>query len=252
MSYDFIIFTPDVNQHGTPVLVGENAWQRLRFRVDAAEVTADDRLIALRDAVNAGERPAGVALADGAVRLTGDRCLLIAVDESSVNATGQWLSALSLSNHLGLASATDKAVIFCGDETDEFTTETADIEMPTFSRAELPHLLDAVRKAQVDAHADHGKQDFAEDFLIVGMDEKPEYYVQAVYRPEQESWQVEYRLGAQSRHYLATVREQEEVRQIFFDWVTRDTAYQTRHDWRLLEFPEAVIDYSQHNEERGL
>lgn len=240
MSYDFLVFVPEEN-----ITVDDGDWTRLRLRADRMEVTGHPRLESLREAINAGELPGDVTLADGHVRLLGDRCLLMAVEDSSVPAAGRWLSALCLENGLGLASATEEAVIFHGDETDEFTTETAAVEMPTYSPAALRYLLDSVKQVQVEGYAEDGPQDFADDFLIVSQAGKPEYYMQAVYRPGEGSWQLEYRLGAQTRHFLTTMANQSEVEQAYADWTARSTDYQTRHEWRLLEFPEAVIDYSQ-------
>ena len=238
MSYNFLVFIPEEK-----IIVDDGDWQRLRLRADRAAVTGHGKLEELRTRINneAGFLPEEISLADGHVRLVGDRCLLMAVEDSTVPAAGQWLSALCLDNHLGLASSTDEAVIFHGDETEDFSTETAEIEMPTYSPAALGYLLRSVKQAQVEGEAD----DFAHDFLIVGQAEKPEYYMQAVYQPQEQTWQVEYRLGAQTRHYLTTMSSQKEVEQAFTDWVARDTGYQQRHDWRLLDFPEAVIDYTQ-------
>ncbi len=243
MSYDFLVFVPEET-----ITVDDGDWTRLRLRADRVEVTGHPALESLRDTINAGGLPEDVTLADGHVRLIGDRCLLMPVEESSVPAAGQWLSAVSLENHLGLASATEEAVIFHGDETDEFTTETAAVDMPTYSPAALGHLLDSVKQVQIDGYTEDGPQDFADDFLIVGQAGKPEYYMQAVYRPAEQRWQVEYRLGAQTRHFLTTMSAQEDVEQAYADWTSRSTGYQSRHEWTLLEFPEAVIDYSQEHD----
>lgn len=243
MSYDFLVFIPEEN-----ITVDDGDWARLRLRADRVDVTGHPKLESLRETINAGELPDDITLADGHARLVGDRCLFVAVEESSVPSAGQWLSAISLENNLGLASASEEAVIFHGDETEDFTTETAAIEMPTYSPAALGYLLRSVKQVQIDGYTEDGPQDFADDFLIVSQSDKPEYYMQAVYRPGEQSWQVEYRLGAQTRHFLTTMPSQEDVEQAYADWTSRSTGHQTRHEWTLLEFPEAVIDYSQeHN-----
>lgn len=242
MSYDFILFEPDQDDSGAPRILGDGAWLRLRLRRDAAEITPTRKLERLRDEINANATflpREGIELADGMVRLRGNRCLQVSVTDDSIQDTAVWLAALATDQDLGLATATDREVLLVGDEVHSFSTETAELDQPVVSPARIPLLLAEVQAAQEDA----GDGDFAADFLIVSDLSAPETYLQTTYRSADGSWQLEYRDGSVARHFHTRVGSQTEVEDAFARWIVRDGSLKKELDWKHLDIPEAAIDY---------
>ncbi len=242
MSYDFILFEPDRDESGAPAILGDGAWMRLRLRRDAATITPTPLLERLRDRINT-DAPfltrEGIELADGAVRLRGDRCLQVSVTDHSVQDTVVWLAALAAEQDLGLAAATDQEVLLIGDEIRDFSTETAELDQPVVSPAQIPLILAEVQAAQEKS----GDGDFAAAFLIVSDLSVAETYLQTTFRPGDDTWQLEYRDGSVARHFQVQVDSRDRVTDAFARWIARDESLKKDLDWRHLDIPEAAIEY---------
>lgn len=242
MSHDFVLFAPDHDEAGTPEIIGDGAWPQLRLRLDAEQTTTSELLERLRDEINANARflpREGVELVDGAVHLRGDRCLLVSVTDRAVSDTAAWLAAVATDQHLGLATATHREVVLVGDEVEDFSTETATLDLPVVSPAALPHLLSTVKREQEEAESG----DFATDFLIVTDLAAAETYLQTTYRPDGDTWLLEYRDGSLSRHFQVRVDTQAEVESAFTRWLRRDEGLKGDLPWQRLDLPEAAIDH---------
>lgn len=242
MNYDFLLFVPDHDRSGVPEILGDGAWERLRLRRDAPEINPAPLLERLRDRINADLdflHGQGIELADGMVRLRGDRCLQVSVTDRSAQEAVTWLTALATGHGLGLAAAPEGLVFLVGDELRDFSTETAELDLPVVSPAMVPLILADVQAAQEES----GDGDFAADFLIVSDLEAPETYLQTTYRPGDGTWQLEYRDGSVARHFHTRVDGRDEVADVFARWIGRDDTLREDLDWRRLEIPEAAIEY---------
>lgn len=196
-------------------------------------LVADEQLEQLRNQVlehNHDLIDDGFLYPDG-TELRGGRCLVVDVHDTVVSLVVHRLSQFAAGTGLVVVSELDDLVLAYGDDTPDMFIRTYDWDIAWASPRALPQWLTRVTE-EMNYYHDQGSTDV--NFLIVGDAHDDEQYIQTMYLPAKEAYQVEVRDGGPEAHYQAMIASYDETLAAFESWVaTRERL--PRVDWMLID-----------------
>ena len=163
--------------------------------------------------------------------LRGDHCLVVDVSDHVVPVLVKRLSQITAGRGLVVVSELHDLVFAYGDEIPDMAIRTNEWDIAWASLRALPQWLDRTTEDMIFYHQ---RGDNAVDFLIVEDTSKEQHFIQTIYRPAQDAYQVEVRDGGPDAHYQALIDSDDETLAAFQTWMaTRERLPQA--DWTLID-----------------
>ena len=148
--------------------------------------------------------------------LRGERCLVVDVSDHVVSLVIKRLSQTTAGKGLVVVSELDGLVFAFGDEIPGMSIRTNEWDIAWASLRALPQWLGRTTQEMIFYH-DHGSD--AVDFLVVEDTSKEHQFIQTIYRPAIEAYQVEVRDGGPDAHYQAMIASYDETLATFETWM---------------------------------
>lgn len=149
--------------------------------------------------------------------LQGDRCLVVDVSDHVVPLLVKRLSQFAAGRGLSVVSELHDLVFAYGDEIPDMAIRTNEWDIAWASLRALPQWL---HRTTEDMIFYHQRGDNAVDFLIVEDTSKEQHFIQTIYRPAQDAYQVEVRDGGPDAHYQALIASYDETLTTFRTWMS--------------------------------
>lgn len=192
MSYDFLLFETD-GDPGSARISKTPLTERIDFASPASTPLLESLAAGLAETA-----PAQVQLDEGAVHLTGDRCLYVVTTYNSAEEAAAWLVQVALEYGLGLADMNADTILLFGDEDSDAVVQLENWYSPAFSRVGLPHLLMEVMRLRENTTP----------YLRVTWAADDSRFIQTLYEAKQKHWLVEYSVsGAELGTFVRTINE---------------------------------------------
>jgi|GEM_PF-2436332 len=163
--------------------------------------------------------------------ITGDRCIVINMTEFTEPELGQRISQVTAGMGLLMAFMFDDNAWAFGDETAEFTTSTNDWHADWASPRGIEEWLRYTTNNMIFAQSNSGT---GVDFLVIAETKKPESFIQTIYHPTHDVYQVEVREDGPDTHYVAMVDNFHDTLAAFNYWITH-RARTPEADWELAD-----------------
>lgn len=251
MSYDFYLFEPDRDDHGTITpysrILSHNP--ELLKRLEPNSGTATAQLEQIADRINAqivAKERLGVHYEEADTDR--DRAVVIPVSYGSEDQMLHLLVDVATRHNLGLAASND--FVWCyGDEDPQYFIETPWWKFNVAGPAGIMPSLDWLQTSVV-----------SDRFLIVGSKTQDECYLQFMYAPEFAAnkeqtlknattempdwiteptpadalWRVEYRDGDRHHHYGRYINDTQQVYELAAQWFAQVPEFK-QYDWRKMD-----------------
>ena len=163
--------------------------------------------------------------------LRGERCLVVDVSDHVVPLLVKRLSHIAAGMGLVVVSELDDLVFAYGNEIPGMSIRTYEWDIAWASPRALPQWLERTTMAM---NFYHDRGDDAVDFLIIEDTSKEHQFIQTIYRPAIEAYQVEVRDGGADAHYQAMIASYDETLAAFETWMATGERL-PQVDWALID-----------------
>lgn len=192
MSYDFVLFETD-GDPGSARISKTSLTERIDFASPSTTPVLESLAKGLADTA-----PETVALEEGAIHLSGDRCLYVVTNYNSAEDATAWLTEVAFDYGLGLADMNADTIVLFGDEDASAVVQIDGWFSPAYSSYGLPHLLVEIMRLK----------DAKTPYLRVTKATDDSQFIQTLYETDEKRWLLETSFGEDvNNSYVKTIND---------------------------------------------